>query len=139
MALVPQTRLRLLKVPLELDNKNQLTFKNEKAQNDYFLSLPHIEISDISYQRKDSMIYFPGHIDQLLEYNYVMYLNENYTDKYFYAFITKMEYDNDFNTKIYISTDVFQTWQFDLHFKESFVEREMININQDIPRCQLSA
>lgn len=59
MALVPQTRLRLLKVPLELDNKNQLTFKNEKAQNDYFLSLSHIEISDISYQRKDSMIYFP--------------------------------------------------------------------------------
>ena len=139
MALVPQTRLRLLKVPLELDNKNQLTFKNEKAQNDYFLSLPHIEISDISYQRKDSMIYFPGHIDQLLEYNYVMYLNENYTNKWFYAFITKMEYDNDFNTKIYISTDVFQTWQFDLHFKESFVEREMININEDIPRCQLSS
>lgn len=134
MALVPQTRLRLLKVPLQLDNKNQLTFKNQKAQNDYFLSLPHIEISDISYQRKDSMIYFPGHIDQLLQYNYVMYLNENYTDKWFYAFITKMEYDNDFNTKIYISTDVFQTWQFDLDFKESFVEREMININEDVPR-----
>lgn len=63
-----------------------------------------------------------------------MYLNENYTDKWFYAFITKMEYDNDFNTKIYISTDVFQTWQFDLDFKESFVEREMININEDVPR-----
>lgn len=134
MAITPQTSLRLLKVPLEIDNKNQLTFANEQTQRQYFLSLPYIEINEISYQRKDSIIFFPGHIDDLLEYNYVMYLNENYTNKWFYAFITNMEYVTDYNTKIYISTDVFQTWQFDFTFKQSFIEREMIAVADDIPR-----
>lgn len=138
MAITPQTTLRLLKVPIGIDNKNQLTFENETKQREYFLSLPHIEITEISYQRKDSIIWFPEHIDSILEYNYVMYLNENYTNKWFYAFITHMEYENDFNTKITITTDVFQTWQFDIIFKESFIEREMISVNDDVPRCKFT-
>lgn len=139
MAITPQTVLRLVKVPLEIDNKNQLTFENEQKQREYFLSLPHKEIQEISYQRKDNVIMFPEHIDNLLEYNYVMYLNENYTNKWFYAFITNMEYITDYNTKISITTDVFQTWQFKINFKESFIEREMINVTDDIPRSKLIA
>lgn len=139
MAITPQTVLRLLKVPLAIDNKNQITFENEQAQRNYFLSLPHLEIDDISYQRKDSVINFPEHIDNLMEYNYVMYLNENYTNKWFYAFITNMEYDSGGNTKIYIVTDVFQTWQFNLNFKQSFIEREMVAVNEDVPRCKFTS
>lgn len=63
-----------------------------------------------------------------------MYQNENYSDKWFYAFITNMRYVNNSMTEISIITDVWQTWQFELEFKESFVEREMINVSEDIPR-----
>lgn len=63
-----------------------------------------------------------------------MYQNENYSNKWFYAFIDGMKYINDSMTEISISTDVWQTWQFDLEFMESFVEREMINVSDDIPR-----
>ena len=45
-----------------------------------------------------------------------------------------MEYVNDSMTNIYIKTDVFQTWQFDLIYKQSFIEREMINVSDDVPR-----
>lgn len=62
-----------------------------------------------------------------------MYQNNNYTDKWFYAFITNMTYINDYLTEIQISTDVFQTWQFDILWKKSFIEREMINSVDDIP------
>lgn len=55
-----------------------------------------------------------------------MYQNENYGNKWFYAFITKMEYDNDYMTNISIETDVYQTWQFDIIFKKCFVEREHV-------------
>ena len=68
MAITPQTVLRLVKVPLEIDNKNQLTFQNEISQRQYFLSLPHLEITEISYQRKDNVIYFPEHIDSIIKY-----------------------------------------------------------------------
>ena len=127
MAISPSTNLKLLKCPLALDNKNQLTFANADAQFNYFNSLPKIEIEEISYQRHSSSIFFPAHIDNLLEYNYVMYQNNNYNSKWFYAFITGMRYINDYNTEIFISTDVFQTWQFNITWKKSFIEREMLN------------
>ena len=60
-----------------------------------------------------------------------MYQNENYTNKWFYSFITNMTYINDNMTEIAITTDVFQTWQFDFSFRQSFVEREMINVAED--------
>lgn len=134
MAIQPQTDLRLLKVPFTIDNKNQLTFSNKNAQTSYFLGLSHLEINNISYQRKDSIIRYPAHIDSIIQYNYCMYQNENYTNKWFYAYITGMRYINDGMTEILIQTDVYQTWQFDITFKESFVEREMIAVANDVPR-----
>lgn len=127
MAVTPQTELRILKCNLNLDNNNQLTFSNATAQYNYFNSLPKKTITDISYQRKGSYVRFPDHIDNLIEYNYVMYKNNNYSNKWFYAYITGMEYENDNCTRIYIKTDVFQTWQFDLTYMRSFVEREHVN------------
>lgn len=133
----PQTDIFLLKCPLTLSNKHQITFQNEEAQHSYFNSLPKIEMNDGSYQRKDSVIRFDGHIDEIQEFNYCMYRNENYSEKWFYAFITDMKYENDGTTYVYIKTDVFQTWQFNLNWKQSFIEREMINVSQDLPGANL--
>lgn len=137
MAITPDTNVFLLKSPLQLSNKNQLTFNNKTEQFTYFYNLPKIEIEKANFQRKDSIIRFPAHIDTILEYNYCMYQNSNYGDKWFYAFITNMRYVANNNTEISIVTDVFQTWQFDFNFKESFVEREHISVNDDIPGANL--
>lgn len=127
MAITPSSDLKLLKCPIELDNKNQLTFSNATAQYNYFNSLPKLEATGYTYLRQDSIIRYNGHIDNLLEYNYVMYKNTNYSTKWFYAYITKMEYVSDSVTFIYIETDYYQTWMFDLVFKESYVEREHVS------------
>ena len=127
MAVTPDTEIRLVKCNLNLDNNNQLNFENATAQYNYFNSLTHLTINNASYQRKDNYIRYPAHIDSLIEYNYVMYKNTHYNNKWFYAYITKMEYENDNCTRIYIKTDVYQTWQFDLTFMKSFVEREHVN------------
>lgn len=137
MNITPDTTIRLLKSPLELDNNNQITFANATAQYNYFSSLSYLEIDGSMYQRKDSSIYYPGLYDDLVEYNYCMYQNSNYSNKWFYAFITGMEYLNDNTTRVEITTDVFQTWQFDLVYKASYVEREMINIASDTPGANL--
>lgn len=137
MNITPDTNIRLLKCPLKLDNKNQITFASSNAQLSYFQSLPYLEVEGSYYQRKDSSIYYPKIYDDLVGYTYVMYQNENYSNKWFYAFITGMEYLNDNTTKISILTDPFQTWQFDITYKASFVEREMIGINADVPGANL--
>jgi hypothetical protein len=126
-AIRPQTDLRLIKCPIESDNRNQLTFNSKSDQYQYFSKLPHINVDDFTYQRKDGIIRYPAHIDSILDYNYVMYHNENYSDKWFYAFIIKMEYINDNMTAITIKTDSYQTWQFDISWRRSFIEREHVN------------
>ena len=128
----PQTEIRIIKSPIELDNLNQLTFSNATAQENYFKSLPYLEMDDSSYQRKDNVIRFDGAFDEAIKYNYCMYKNDGYTNKWFYAFITNVEYLNDETSLLTIKTDVFQTWQFDITYKESFIEREMLSLSDDI-------
>lgn len=125
--IAPQSDVYLLKVPLEIDEVNQLTFANTTAQFNYFNSLPKIAVDNYTYQRKDGTIRFGANFDSIIQYNYVMYRNDAYSGKWFYAFITDMEYLNDNVTAISIKTDVWQTWCFDLNYKQTFVEREHVN------------
>lgn len=126
-AVTPSTDLYLLQCPIEIDNRNQINFSNATNQYNYFFNLYKIGATNFSYQRKDSTIRYPAHIDSIRHFNYCMYRNDNYSNKWFYAFIEKMEYLNDTTTLITIKTDVYQTWQFDLTFKRSFVVREHTN------------
>lgn len=125
--ITPNTNIRLLKVPFEIARKNQLTFASLTAQTNYFLSLPHLEYDNTTYQRQNNVIRFEAPIDDIRTYNYVMYKNESYSNKWFYAYITNMEYKNDNTTDITIQTDCFQTWQFDIIYNTMFVEREHVN------------
>ena len=134
MAITPTGQIILLNVPIEIDNKNQLTFSSESAQNTYFLSrkVSTFEYSDCSYLRKDSILKVPAHIDNLYNANYLMYRNRNFSSKWFYAFITKKEYVSDNCTALTIKTDCYQTWQFNIDIKPSFVVREMLSTADDV-------
>lgn len=125
--IAPNTDLVLLQCPIEIDEVNQLTFSNATAQYNYFNSLNKLDVSGFTYQRKDGKIRFPACVDDLYNFNYCMYRNSSYSDKWFYAFITNIEYLNDNTSLISIKTDVWQTWQFDLTFKQSYVSREHTN------------
>lgn len=129
--ITPQTDVYLLKCPLEISDINQLTFANATAQYNYFNSLPKLAVDNFTYQRKDGTIRFGANFDDLLSYNYVMYRNEAYSNKWFYAFISGMEYLNDNVTAISIKTDVWQTWQFALTYKPVLIDREHTN-NDDV-------
>ena len=121
------TEVRLLNVPLESDYAHTLYFASKSKQTDYFKSKTKFSGNDFSYQRKDKIIRYDKDYDDLLGCNYVMYRNTDSTNKWYYAFITKMEYVNDGVTNIHIETDVIQTWLFDYKLKQSFVEREHVS------------
>lgn len=120
----PDSEILLCSTPLESDNKNQLHFANEAAQEEYFLSTVVRTYDGTTYQRKDDVIRINANIEDLYNCNYVMYQNRNFTNKWFYAFITDMSFLNNSTTAITIETDVFQTWMFDVEIKPSFVSRE---------------
>ena len=129
--ITPDSDIYLLKCPLEMDSKHQLDFANATAQESYFQGLTKILMDDATYVRKDGRLYFEGSFDTLISYNYCMYKNNNYSNKWFYAFVTDMNYENNNVVSCNLTTDVFQTWMFDLTFKASFVERTHVSTNAD--------
>lgn len=121
------SKVYLLDVPLENDYKNTLYFTSKENQQAYFQNRIKKSYIDFSYQRKDFKIRVPDHIDNIYGCNYVMYQNSAYSNKWFYAFITKMEYIDDGRTDVFIETDCIQTWYFDYEVKASFIDREHTN------------
>ena len=134
MLVVPTSRIILLKNPIEIDYNHELTFASREAQFNYFYNLPKIECEKATYQRKDNVIRFPTDpnmqdvtYDDLIQYNYCMYQNDKWSNKWFYAFIKNVTFDNPGMSYIEIETDVWQSWCFDITFKNSFIEREHVN------------
>lgn len=126
MNFTPNTVVHLFKnVPLSLNENNQLYFDSITEQNNYFASLDFKTYSDFSYQRKErDYIAVNGNAETLYNYNYLRFMNSNYGSKWFYAYITEIEYKNPNTTWIYYNIDPFQTWLFEINFKQSFIERE---------------
>ena len=132
--ITPKSEIVFLKVPLTPDNKNQLNFKDPNSQFQYFRFSPGARAYDnCTYQRKDGFVRVNAPFDEIVNYNYVMYQNENHSTKWYYAFILKSVYVNDNCTHVYIATDSWQTYKFDMSFKMSFIEREMLSTADDVP------
>lgn len=126
MPFSPDSTIFLLNVPLTANNQNQIDFADKAAQSAYFQSRIVRSFNNYTYQRKDGYIRVGVEADLLWRCNYVMYQNANFTDKWFYAFITRVEYVNPSCTFLHIKTDVFQTWQFDIKYFDSYVIREHV-------------
>ena len=126
------TQVILCSVPIDNTYENQLDFANTTQQRDYFSGKALHTFNNLTYQRKDSTIDLPISVDSLWGVNYVMYQNANFGSKWFYAFIDRMEYISPNNSRIVITTDAWQTWQFNINFGKCYVEREHTNVNETI-------
>lgn len=61
----------------------------------------------------------------------MMYRNDNFGSKWFYAFVDSIEYINANVTEIKFTTDVWQTWESALNFHDSFIVRQHIPKAED--------
>lgn len=131
MATVPLSgsNVRLLKgVPFSNDYKHTRWFANSTAQQTYFnaRTVVHSMPDTANFQRMDGKTFIKVNqsIDELFDVNYARFQNTAYNAKWFYAFVTKLEYVQRNVTYVHIEIDVLQTWMFDLTFKKSYVLRE---------------
>ena len=123
MYIEPNTNIRILKdVPLDTTYDHTIYFSSATAQTNYFAGLTKYNLNNQTYQRvKRGYARVQRKAEDLYDCNYMMFQNSAYGNKWFYAFITGMRYINDNVTEISIATDAFQTWQFDLIYKQSFI------------------
>lgn len=130
MANVPisGTNIRFLSgVPFSSDYKDTRWFTSLQEQTNYFSAKPRVHVmGESNFQRIEgrTFIKINKSIDELHSINYVMFQNAHYNQKWFYCFVTKIEYINKGLTHVHFQLDVFQTWRFEMNFKPSFVIRE---------------
>lgn len=128
MVVVPTNNFKLIQLPIELDENNQLLFTSKTNQYNYFNNLPSPSYkSNYTYIRESGVVRYDDNIENIQQYNYCMYQNESYGNKWFYARIVDMTYANNDCTFIRIETDYFQTWFLDCTFNQSFIEREHVS------------
>lgn len=125
MYIEPNTNIRLLKnVPLNNKYDNTLFFESTGAQTSYFSSKTKHNLTKQTYQRVNRGVARIGiSADKCYECNYMMFQNTSYGSKWFYAFITNVEYVNNEVCEVKFEIDELQSWFYSCELKECFIER----------------
>lgn len=126
MYVEPSTNIKLLSnVPLDTSYEHTIYFSSKSAQQTYFSGLAKHSLTAQSYQRVNKGTMRVGlSADACYDCNYLMFQNSGFGNKWFYAFITAVEYVNNAVTEISFEIDVMQTWFFDYSLGQCFIERE---------------
>lgn len=128
---IPSSSLRILRdVQWNNEYNHVRRFDSLQEQQNYMMSKTAFNMGNaFSYIRNDAE--HPIRVNlteaQVIPCNYIMYQNPSYGTKWFYAFITRVEYVADGVTNIYFEPDLFQTWYFQFDVAPCFVEREHVN------------
>lgn len=125
--IVPNSEVYILKnVPLEPSFDHTIWFNSPEQQATAFTTYAlAFYFNKVSYQRYPRpYITLDKTADDLFDCNYMMFRNTSYGTKWFYAFITQIEYISNTTSRIYYTIDPMQTYLFDVNVGECWVERE---------------
>lgn len=126
MAYTPSGTIAFYRVPWKSDYKDVRLFTSKTEESNYFSSPLRVE-QNYTYIRDKQAIKVNANKEAMEQYNYIRYMNENFSLKWFYAFITGVEYINQNACYIYFEQDVYTTWWDCFSIKSAFVEREHAN------------
>lgn len=126
MYVQPSTNIKLLAgVPLDNTQEHTIYFETEPAQRSYFQSKAKKNLTSQTFQRVDrgvARLQVP--IGDIYDCNYMMFQNSLFSSKWFYAFVTSVEYINNEVSEIRFEIDYHQTWLFDYELKECYIDRQ---------------
>lgn len=121
----PNGQVRLFSdVPLDPSHIDTLWFDSRQSQLSYFLSLTPVQVMNNSTRIRNGVVSFNVGEDAIRHCNYMMFQNQNFSDKWFFAYILKTEYVNNGLTYVYYDIDAMQTYGFDITLMDCYVERE---------------
>lgn len=129
MAFQPSTSIYIGTVPFDSSYRHVYYIPDRQRQESYFLSCCPNELrrNDYTYQRLQNAVVVPFNAEELYGYNYCMFKNANYGNRWFYSFIADIEYVSENSSRLYLKLDIFQTWFPDCEVPACNVEREHVN------------
>lgn len=126
----PSTTIYLFEdIPFDPDYENTGYFATKADQETYFLTTHGAfdVLSNHSYQRAGlGVIKIERRYEECYQVNYMMFKNtaNAYEQKWFYAFVTSVEYISDTVSALHYQIDVMQTWLTDYVLEECFIDRQ---------------
>ncbi len=126
MYIQPNSNIRILhNVPCDKDYTNTLFFNSLADQTAYFIGQTRHNLGNQYFARMaNGLARVEVPIGNMYDCNYLMFQNTSFSNKWFYAFITNVEYVNNVTTEITFELDEMQSWFFDYTMQDVFVERE---------------
>lgn len=124
--IAPDSDIRLLEnVPIPYSREHTLWWSSLANQTSYFMGISTaINFQNYSYVRQQRALKVFRVADDLFEVNYMMFRNTAYGDKWFYAFVTDIQYVNDVTTLIFFEIDAIQTFFFEMELQTCWIERQ---------------
>ena len=126
MYIQPSTEIHILQnIPLNKSYEHTVFYKDAQTQATEFLKFEKYMLTNYSYQRANlGTLRVELKYENLYNCNYLMFKNNAFEDKWFYAFITGVSYVSNEVSEIYYEIDVMQTWCYDYSFLKTFIERQ---------------
>lgn len=110
---------------LDVNHEHTVNFKDKQSQLHWFNSKCLYYMKECKHLKKGQTVIVPvNYYDNKLQYcNYCYFVNDENRIEYY--FIIEREYVNEYNTKLYLKIDVFQTYYFDIAFNkfDSLIDR----------------
>lgn len=136
----PTTRLDLFTVPWGKPEECRaiVDFPTAAAQVAAFddLAKKGVSATKFNYIKKDQAFRIEGNFARFEAFNYCRYQNRDFVNrqgnkKWYYAFIDRVEYIAQDIAMIYITTDYWQTYQFNITYYKSMIARGHVKVSED--------
>lgn len=140
--IVPQSNFKLISgVQWNKSYKDTRYFTSQAQQLAYFAGKTKYTFNDFTYIRQTGAVSVPVNAENIFDCNYCAFQNTAYGSKWFYAFITGIEYVNNDTAVVAFEIDLLQTWLFDFSLGTCYVEREHVGddtigkhtLNENLP------
>lgn len=100
-------------------------FNSRSEQYNYMIDHRIKSYDKVMYVR-DGVFMADAWADDLYSANYIMFRNTAFNDRWFYAFIDSIRWENNRTAEIHYTMDLWQCWWMDCKVGECFVEREHV-------------
>lgn len=128
MYVAPNSTIKLLhNVPLDDRYTDTAWFNDKNAQAVTFSTYTKATFTAQSYQRVNkNKLRIEAPFNDVCDCNYLMFQNTSFGTKWWYAFITAVEYVNNATTEIVYRLDPIQNWIVDWTLQPCFIERNHV-------------
>lgn len=131
----PNATVKLLTgVNISADYRNTLYFTSKSNQYTELNKKTKYTLDNFAFIKNNvngGRLKINYHYSEVLDVNYLMFNTAQDPNKWFYAFVTSVEYANEFMTFINYEIDILQSWLFDINFKPSYIERETVKVDTE--------